>query len=112
MPSSAQVEADRKALKRLVNESGDDWQAVETDEQTPVDPHARHLELVRLLKSNLAAQAVIARTLLRHDEWLERVGAAWGVLKRLWPVLALIAARPELAPEWLQDLIAKALGVQ
>ena len=103
---SSQIEADRKALEKLAaSDSGDQWEAVETDEPTPEDADSRHRLVVRLLKANLAGNAVLARVMLRHDDWLNRIGAVWGAIKRTWPAGLLIVARPEIIPEWVWRLL-------
>jgi hypothetical protein len=105
-----QIDADRKALEKLAaSDSGDQWEAVETDEPTPEDADARHRTLVRLLKANLAGNAVLARVMLRHDDWLQRVGKVWGVVgavaKRAWPAGLVIVARPGIIPDWVWEAL-------
>lgn len=106
MSPKEQIDADRKALERLASsDSGDQWEAIETDEPTPEDADSRHRTLVRLLKANLAGNAVLARVMLRHDDWLMRVGSVWSTVKRAWPAGLLIAARPEIVPAWVWDAL-------
>jgi hypothetical protein len=108
--------ADRKALEKLANrpDSGDHWEAVETDEPTPQTPEALNRLVVRKLDAVLAAQAVTARVLLRHDDWLTKVGKVWTVLnnKFVWAASAVLAARPELLPQWARDLLWSLVGGQ
>lgn len=103
---------DRKALEKLAKraDSGDEWEAVETDEPTPNDPTLLNRVLVRKLDAVLAAQAVTARVLLKHDDWLSKVGKVWDVAKKAWPAGLLIAARPELFPAWLRELVSVLVG--
>jgi hypothetical protein len=109
-----QAVADRKALEKLAQrpDSGDQWEAIETDEPTPQDPAALHRLVVRKLDAVLAAQAVTARVLLRHDDWLAKVGKVWEVAnnKVVWAVGAVLAARPELLPQWARDLFWTLIG--
>jgi hypothetical protein len=100
-PLTDQEAADRKALEKLAADSGDDWEVVETDEPTPQDPQSQHRALVRLLKANLAAQAVTARVLLKHDTWIEGIRGVWTKAKKLWPAVLVLVARPEIVPEWI-----------
>jgi hypothetical protein len=103
--------ADRKALEKLAKrpDSGDHWEAVETDEPTPADPDAYHRAVMRKLDAVLAAQAVTARVLLRHDDWLVRAGRVWDVAARVanskvtWLVTGILTVRPELIPDWLRE---------
>lgn len=108
---SDQESADRKALEKLANrpDSGDHWEAVETDEPTPADPDAYHRAVMRKLDAVLAAQAVTARVLLRHDDWLVRAGKVWDVASKVanskvtWLVTGILTVRPELIPDWLRE---------
>ena len=111
-----QIAADRRALEQLAkSDSGDHWEAVETDEPTPEDADGRHRTLVRLLKANLAGNAVLARVMLRHDDWLLKAGKVWSiagtVAKRVWPAGLVIAARPEIVPEWIWKAVSTLWGV-
>lgn len=109
--SQDQEKADRQALEKLANrpDSGDHWEAIETDEPTPADASAYHRAVMRKLDAVLAAQAVTARVLLRHDDWLARVGKVWAAASKIagskvtWTVSAVLAARPELIPSWMRD---------
>ena len=116
-----QQTADRKALEKLAQrpDSGDHWEAVETDEPTPTDPTAMYRVVLHKLDAVLAAQAVTARVLLKHDDWLVRVGKVWAALSKVaksktaWAVMAVLAARPELAgiaPGWLRELVWTLVG--
>ena len=117
-----QESVDRKTLEKLANrpDSGDQWEAVETDEPTPQTPEALNRLVVRKLDAVLAAQAVTARVLLRHDDWLVRVGKVWDVVAKIakskvtWTISAVLAARPELAgviiPSWAQELFWSLVG--
>lgn len=101
---------DRKALEKLASDSDDTWAAVSSDETTPPDPTAMTKLVLHKLDAVLAAQAVTARVLLRHDDWLERVGKVWDIARRVgnskitWTLGAVLAARPEIVPDWLREL--------
>ncbi len=104
-------QADREALERLAKEptKGVDWSEYESDDPTPEDSASQHRTVVRMLKASLEGQAVIARVMLRHDDWLNRIGKLWSLAKQGWPVWLVMALRPEIAPEWLRTALKTAL---
>ena len=111
MNPAEQIAADRKALEKLAKaDQEDQWSEISVDEPTPEDADSRHRSLVRLLKASLAGQAVLARTMLRHDEWLSRIGGLWSRLKASWPFWTPFLLRPELAPEWMRGIIKAILA--